>query len=76
MSDVINIDGYRPHVNIRTHDDNVHVIPVAFFESLVKGRISIDSLDDHEKIIRVIVGEWLVRHLASSGESILEVDGK
>ena len=40
-------------------DGKVHIIPTAFFIEVVEGKKSLMELEDHEKIIPVIVSEWL-----------------
>lgn len=51
------LDEYRPHVNIETHDGNQHVIPMALIHDVANGEYYPGILGD--AVLRSIVTEWL-----------------
>lgn len=56
---VTNMGDYRPHISIVTPDGNAHVCPVAMFEDIAAGNLSIDDIDDRDQIIRAVIADWL-----------------
>lgn len=58
MSKVIQIDSLRQHVVVNT-PGKTHVIPAIVFDRFVDGTIGIESIEDHEEIMRSIVSCWL-----------------
>lgn len=60
MSELIFLDDNRKHVNVEDIDNNIHVIPLSVFNDIITGKISVIDLEDYEKIIPVIISEWLV----------------
>lgn len=72
---VIQLDDYRPQVIITTHANKTHVIPMAFWEDVVKDRQIIDSLGEYrDAILRVVLGEWLSMLGAAKPEQLLTKD--
>lgn len=69
MSEVVVMADYRPHITVATPDGNVHVVPEAFFESVVEGTLSIDALADRDQVVRSIIGQWLVMLRNDGGAS-------
>ena len=59
MGTVISLDDRRPHITITTQGNAVHVIPVAFFEDVARGKLTVDALDCRDEIMRLIIAEWL-----------------
>lgn len=60
MGSVISLDEHRPHVTLTTQANTVHVIPVAFFEAVARGQLTVDDLDcRRDQILRLVVAEWL-----------------
>lgn len=57
MSEIINMDDYRPAINIQV-PGAIHVYPVAYFESLIKGE-DVDPLPPD--VLRAIIKDWLER---------------
>jgi hypothetical protein len=57
---VTELDSYRPHVTLRTPDGNVHVIPVATFDRIIAGEISVRDIDDCDLIVRAVFSDWLL----------------
>ena len=47
------------HVNVRTFDGNVHVIPLSVIQRFVRGDMALDDIDDGPLILRAITAEWL-----------------
>lgn len=60
MTDVIHMDDYRPHVIIPDIDGNAHVFPVSLIEDIIQGRRSTSDIEFWDKILPVILSEWLV----------------
>lgn len=58
MSKVIPIDSLRQHIVVNT-PEKTHVIPAIWFDRFVDGAVSLDTIDDHEEIMRSIVSCWL-----------------
>lgn len=58
MDDIIRLDDYRRSLTlvINTDDNVVHVVPVLYFEALIRGD-KVEPLAD--PILREIVREWL-----------------
>jgi len=75
MGTVTNLDDRRPHITITTLDGNAHVVPVAYFVDVAKGVQSIDSLDDRDAILRVVVAEWLEHIGAAEYGALREIEG-
>lgn len=73
MSDIIELDDYRPHITIMTLDKNVHVIPVSVIEKIIKGEMPIEQLEDWQMIIRSIVDIWL-NIVLDNGSAGAEID--
>lgn len=58
MSNVIPLESLREHICVNT-PDKTHVIPAIWFDRFVDGSVSLNSMDDHEEIMRSIVSCWL-----------------
>ena len=58
MADVVDISELQAHVVIQTIDA-VHVVPVSCLRAFSNGRLSLDSIDDGEEIMRSITESWL-----------------
>lgn len=58
MSNVIPLQSLMEHIVVSTPDKQ-HVIPAMWFDQFVSGHVGIESLDDHEEIMRSIVSCWL-----------------
>ena len=58
MSEVINLGDLQAHVVIQT-PDAVHVVPVMTLRQFVSGRLSLESIDDGEDMMRSITKSWL-----------------
>ncbi|MBN9403375.1 MAG: hypothetical protein J0I30_11275 [Burkholderiales bacterium] len=76
MGTVTSLDDARPHITITTLDGNVHVVPVAYFVDVAKGKQSIDTLDRRDAILRVIVAEWLEHIGAVECGALREIEGQ
>lgn len=59
-NNIVEIDDLRPHINIYPLDKSIHIIPVAFFEKVVEGKIAFTELEDYEILIPIILQEWLM----------------
>ena len=55
---VIPLDSLRQHIVVNT-PEKAHVIPAIWFDRFVDGSVSLNSMDDHEEIMRSIVSCWL-----------------
>lgn len=53
MSDIVNIDDYRPHVTVKIGTGAV-VIPVHLIDDISKGATSIAEMDDPETVAQAI----------------------
>ena len=58
MSEVIELGELQAHVVIQT-PDAVHVVPVMTLRRFVSGRLSLESIDDGEDMMRSITESWL-----------------
>ena len=64
-NNIVDLDERRPHVMIplpkRTKDEvkTFHVVPVFTFKQIIKEEIPITDLEDWERIIPVIISDWL-----------------
>ena len=58
MGEVINLGDLQAHVVIQT-PDAVHVVPVMTLRQFVSGRLSLESIDDGEDMMRSITKSWL-----------------
>jgi hypothetical protein len=58
MSDVVELSELQAHVVIKTVDA-VHVVPVSCLRAFSKGRLSLESIDDGEALMRAITESWL-----------------
>ena len=58
MSEVIELGELQAHVVIQT-PDAVHVVPVMTLRRFVSGRLSLESIDDGEDMMRSITKSWL-----------------
>lgn len=62
MNKIINMGDYRPHINIELRSAGeqapgaIHVYPVSYFESLIKGE-DVEPLP--ADILRAIIKDWL-----------------
>lgn len=74
MGTVISLDDHRPHITITTQANSVHVIPVAFFEAVARGQLTVDDLDRRDEIMRLIIAEWLDLIGVEGAESLREMD--
>ena len=53
MSNVIELEDYRPHVaTIDQVTGHGHVIPVAMLEAIAEGELNLADCDDYEAIVR------------------------
>lgn len=59
MPTVTNIDDHRPHLSLQTPDGNAHVIPVAMFQRIADGTLSVDNIDDRDQVLRAVIKDWL-----------------
>lgn len=75
MGTVTSLDDHRPHVSITTQANTVHVIPVAFFEAVARGQLTVDHLDGRDEIMRVIVAGWLDYIGVEGAEALREIEG-
>lgn len=50
---------YREHLTIVDTDGSPHVIPTSYFDGVSRGTESIEMLGMKEKILPVIIGEWM-----------------
>ena len=66
MGTVTSMDDHRPHVTVTTHANVAHVIPVAFFEAVARGQLTVDDLDGRDEIMRIVIAEWL-EHIGVEG---------
>lgn len=55
MSDILNMDDYRPHINIQV-PGAIHVYPVAYFKDLADGK-DVEPLPP--EVLRFIISDWL-----------------
>jgi len=56
MSDIKNIDDYRPHICL-PHSKGVSVIPMVALEDMAEGKIDPKNLESTE--LSAIINEWL-----------------
>ena len=62
---IINLDDHRPHILVLFQDGQRHVIPVAFFQSIVAGRVSVEEAIQNmgrlnwESLVKAIFEDWL-----------------
>lgn len=56
-TNVVDLTAKQPHINIYTHDGNVHVLPLAALRNVVKGVYPAASLG--EEVLRAIVSDCL-----------------
>lgn len=59
LGSVVSLDDYREHFTVLDLDGKVHVIPGSFFDAIVEGRCNIEELDGWQKIVPIIIDEWL-----------------
>ncbi len=59
MANIIDIDSRMPHYYITALDGSVHVISLLVLMRIATGHMEISDLEDWEKIIPRIVGEWM-----------------
>ncbi len=52
-------DENSPHLVVKTHEGNAHVLPVALIEDLIEGSRKIADVDDGDAIMRAIFDEWM-----------------
>ena len=74
MSNVKELDDYRPHFTITTHSGVRHVIPVSFFRNVANGKAKLSDMDHGDAIARVIVAEWLAEIHMVGGDELLEIE--
>ncbi len=74
MSNVKDLDDYRPHFTFTVHSGARHVIPVSFFRSVASGKAKLSDLDHGDTIARVIVAEWLAKIHMVGGDDLLEIE--
>lgn len=55
MGDILNMDEYRPHINIEV-DGAIHVYPLVYFKDLADGK-EVEPLPP--EILRFIISDWL-----------------
>lgn len=56
MSNITNIDEYRPHFTIADPvTGSVHVLPVSLLSDMVYGRTKIDSIEEWQPMVRAIL---------------------
>ena len=58
MNNVVDLTELQAHVVIQT-PDAVHVVPVMTLRQFVSGRLSLESIDDGEDMMRSITESWL-----------------
>ena len=58
MNNVVDLTELQAHVVIQT-PDAVHVVPVITLRQFVNGRLSLESIDDGEDMMRSITESWL-----------------
>jgi len=59
MSKIIDIHSKTPKVKFIDESGNQNVIPLDFFQAVVKGRVSINRMHPYGKIVPEIIREWL-----------------
>ena len=74
MSDVKNLDDYRPHFTVTVHSGARHVIPVSFFRNVASGKVKLSDMEHGDAIARVIVAEWLAEIHMVGGDELLEIE--
>lgn len=67
-STVVDIEEYKPHAVINDNMGSI-VVPVQFFKDVINGKRDINDLEgfDRERIIRVVIKEWLDDTLQARG---------
>jgi len=60
MTQIANIDAYRPHLVIYTEDEAI-VVPVAVIQKIVDGEMDVTDMDDFQSLIKAILADWLKR---------------
>lgn len=56
------IEENKPHVVLcvdKNGTDEYHIVPIACFTDIVKGKLALTDLEDYEAIMKVILEEWL-----------------
>lgn len=57
VSDVVQLDDYRPHLVLAAADRSVHVVPVALLEAVIEGRKPFTAMD--ERAVRAMLLDYL-----------------
>lgn len=72
MGEVVELSDFRPHMVIKDHKGNAHVVPASVFIDIAKGEKTVDCLDDRDALMRVIVSEWLRDGGVPGADGLLE----
>ncbi len=54
-------DDPSPKITLKDTDGNTRVFPVAMIDNIIIGRLSTDAVDGWDKILPVILSDWLDR---------------
>ena len=57
MSDVVQMQKYRPHLVLAAVDRSQHVVPVALVEAVIEGRKPLAAMD--ERAVRAMLFDYL-----------------
>ena len=55
---VVDLDEFRPHINIHTADNNVHVMPVSLIKDIAEGKRKTSGIPEMDPVIAEIVRQW------------------
>lgn len=56
-TNVVRLDGFRPHLVLAAADRSLHVVPVALLEAVIEGRKPFTAMD--ERAVRAMLLDYL-----------------
>ena len=60
MTNIISIEGHRPHILLINEDENIgQIFPVSLIEDIITGRMRTDEIEEWDRLLRIILTNWL-----------------